>query len=77
MPEPERVRAEIAFKGGQSVSVNVPAEVVEELERALAGGEPASVSFDADDGRYIVVVRMVAFVKRHVRESRVGFGAGA
>jgi acid phosphatase class B len=74
--EPERVRTEIAFKSGQTVSVNVTAEVVEALEQALAGDEPASVSFDADDGRYTVVVRMIAFVKRHVRESRVGFGAG-
>ena len=48
----------------------------ERLERALTEGQPDSVSFDAEDGRYTIVVRMIAFVKRHLRESRVGFGAG-
>ena len=77
MAEHERIRAEIAFKSGQTLGVTVAGEVVEEIERALLKGEPDSVSFEAEDGRYTVVIRMIAFVKRHVRESRVGFGAGA
>ena len=45
------------------------------LERALAGGEDGSVALEASDGRYVVQLRRVVYVKRFVRESRVGFGA--
>jgi hypothetical protein len=75
MADVERVRLEIAFRSGQSLTVNVTPEVVDELEAALAKGSPDAVTFDAEDGRYTAVIRMVAFVKRHARESRVGFGA--
>ena len=74
--ESERVRIEIAFRSGQSFTVNVAGKAAEELEAALAKGEPDALTIDAEDGRYTVVIRMVAFVKRHARESRVGFGAG-
>lgn len=77
MAEVERVRVEIAFRGGQTLGVVVSNDAIEQLERAIHDGDPESVSFEAEDGRYTVVVKMVAFIKRHVRESRVGFGAGA
>jgi hypothetical protein len=70
-----RVRLEISFRGGQSLTVSVAQKTADELEAALAKGEPDAVTFDADDGRYTTVVKMIAFVKRHARESRVGFGA--
>jgi hypothetical protein len=73
--ETERVRVEIAFRSGQSLTVNVTPEVVDGLEAALAKGSAEAVTFEAEDGRYTAVVRMIAFVKRHARESRVGFGA--
>jgi hypothetical protein len=73
--DPERVRLEIAFRSGQSLTVVVIPATADELEAALAKGEPDAFSFDAEDGRYTAVLRMVAFVKRHARESRVGFGA--
>ena len=76
MADAERIRVEIAFRSGQSLTVNVAAKTADELEAALAQGEPEAVSFEAEDGRYTAVVRMIAFVKRHSRESRVGFGAG-
>jgi hypothetical protein len=66
---------EIAFRSGQSLTVHVTPETADELESALAKGAAEAVTFDAEDGRYTTVVRMVAFVKRHVRESRVGFGS--
>jgi hypothetical protein len=75
MAESERVRVEIAFRSGQSLTVNIPVETADELESVLAKGTPDAVTFDADDGRYTAVVRMIAFVKRHARESRVGFGS--
>jgi len=71
----ERARIEIAFRSGQSFTVNVAAKTADELEAALAKGEPEASTFEAEDGRYTVVVRMIAFIKRHARESRVGFGA--
>jgi hypothetical protein len=75
MAETERVRVEIAFRSGQSLTVHIPIATADELEAALAKGSPDAVSFDAEDGRYTAVVKMIAFVKRHARESRVGFGS--
>jgi hypothetical protein len=71
----ERIRIEIAFRSGQSLTVNVDPVTADTLEGALATGEPGAVAFEAEDGRYTAVVRMIAFVKRHAREPRVGFGA--
>jgi len=71
----DRVRIEVAFREGQSLSVWVTTETADEIELALVKGEPDAVVFEAEDGRYTLIVRTVAFVKRHVRESRVGFGA--
>jgi hypothetical protein len=75
MPDAERVKIEIAFRYGQSFTVHVPVETADELEAALAKGAPDAVTFDAEDGRYTAVVKMIAFVKRHARESRTGFGS--
>jgi hypothetical protein len=72
---PERVRLEIAFEGGQSLSVVVPISVAEDLDRALSSNEEKSLEFEADDGRYTVAVRKIVFAKRFDRESPVGFGA--
>jgi hypothetical protein len=71
----DRVRIEVAFREGQSLAIYVNSVTADELEASLARGEPDAVVFDAEDGRYTVVVGTVAFLKRHVRESRVGFGA--
>ncbi len=75
MAEIERLRIEIGFRGGQSLTVNVTPASADALDAALAAGSPDAVSLDAEDGRYTVVIKMIAFVKRHLRESRVGFGA--
>jgi pheromone shutdown protein TraB len=72
----ERVRLEIGFRGGQTLSVHVSPEICDELEQSLGRGDPEALALESDDGRYTVVVKMIAYVKRHVRESRVGFGAG-
>ena len=75
MAEVERVRVEIAFRSGQSLTVNIPVATADELESALAKGASDTVILDAEDGRYTTVVRAIEFVKRHARESRVGFGS--
>ena len=75
MAESEHVRLEIAFDGGQIMGALVSGDDADALERALAGGEDGSVALEASDGRYVVHLRRVVYVKRFVRESRVGFGA--
>ena len=74
MADNDRIRIEIAFDQ-QVLSVLVQQPAVDELDRALAGGQDATFTFDADDGRYTILLRRVVYVKRFARESRVGFGA--
>jgi hypothetical protein len=77
MSETERIRIEIAFVGQQVLSVLVPLQTADDLDRALGGDHDSSFSFEADDGRYTVLLRRVVYVRRSARESRVGFGAVA
>ncbi len=72
----ERTRVEIAFDGGQTLSVLVDHSVAEALEAALAAGDEAAFGLDADDGHYTVALRRVVYVKRFTREGRVGFSSG-
>jgi hypothetical protein len=78
----ERVRIEIAFDGGQIMSALVTAQSADALEQALgaadlrAGAGEAALHLDAEDGRYTIALQRVVYVKRFLRESRVGFGAG-
>ena len=74
MPADDKVRVEVAYEGGQAFTTLMPLEAAEELERKLADGDSGIVTIDAEDGRYAVVLRRVAYVKRFLRESRVGFG---
>jgi hypothetical protein len=80
---PERVRIEIAFDGGQIMSALVAVGSADALEQALgaadlrAGTGEAALSLDAEDGRYTIALQRVVYVKRFLRESRVGFGATA
>jgi hypothetical protein len=70
----ERVRIELAFERGQAFSALVETAVADEIERRLKDGAQGTVDVEAEDGRYIVVLREVAYLKRFARESRVGFG---
>ena len=72
---PERVRIEIGFDAGSGFSALVDASAADELERALASGGDGTFSLDADDGRYVVALRRVVYLKRYARDSRVGFGS--
>jgi hypothetical protein len=75
MADGDRVRLEIAFEGGQALTIFVTAEAADGLERALSEGVEGAHTFEAEDGRYDVAVRKIVFVKRFARESRVGFGS--
>jgi hypothetical protein len=70
----ERVRIEVAFERGQAFSALVDVVVADEIERRLKDGAEGTVDVEAEDGRYVVVLREVAYLKRFARESRVGFG---
>jgi hypothetical protein len=72
----ERTRIEIAFDGGQIMGAYVELPAADELERALGDGREGAVALEAEDGRYTVVLHRVVYVKRFVREGRVGFSSG-
>lgn len=74
MPEAERVRIEVSFDGGQGLGALVEVSTAEDLERALASSSDGTFEFEAEDGHYTVMLRRVVFVKRFLREGRVGFG---
>ena len=74
MPADDKVRVEVAYEGGQAFTALMPLDAADELERRLAAGEEGIVSIEAEDGRYAVVLRRVVYIKRFLRESRVGFG---
>jgi hypothetical protein len=71
--EEERIRVELGFDGGQVLSTLATPASVDELERELGKGDGV-VTLDAADGRFLVALGKVVYVKRHARESRVGFG---
>ena len=73
MSSAERVRIEIAFDGGQIMGALVSLASADELERALSGGADGTLALDANDGKYLVPLRRVVYVKRFARESHVGF----
>ena len=71
MATTDRVRIEIAFDGTQVLSILVPLQTAEDLDRALAGDHDSAYSFEADDGRYTISLRRVVYVKRFAaREPR-------
>jgi hypothetical protein len=74
MPADDKVRVEVAYEGGQAFTALMPLDAADELERRLAAGEEGIVAIEAEDGRYAVVLRRVVYIKRFLRESRVGFG---
>ncbi len=75
MPAEDKVRVEVAYQGGQSFTTLMSNESADELERRLASGDESVLTIDAEDGRYAVVLGHIAYVKRFLRESRVGFGS--
>jgi hypothetical protein len=75
MPAEDKVRVEVAYQGGQSFTTLMSNEAADELERRLASGDESVLAIDAEDGRYAVVLGHIAYVKRFLRESRVGFGS--
>jgi hypothetical protein len=73
----ERLRIEIGFDGGQILGALVELHAADGLEEALTRGDEGAYPVEADDGRYVIALRRVVYVKRFARETRVGFGAVA
>jgi hypothetical protein len=71
----ERVRLDIGFKGGATLTVAVTTLEADALERRLRDGAGALAELEGDDGRLLVVLAHVLYVRRHARGSRVGFSA--
>ena len=71
----ERVRLDIGFKGGATLTVAVTVPEADALEQRLRQGDGGLVELDGDDGRLLVVAAHVLYVRRHARGSRVGFSA--
>jgi hypothetical protein len=57
------------------MAVLVAPEAADALERALQSGSQEAFPLEAEDGRYMVALKRVVYVKRFARESRVGFGS--
>ena len=75
MAEEERIRVEIGFDGGQIMGALVTEASADALEQALERGDDGALALEAADGRYSVALRNVVYLKRFVREGRLGFGA--
>ena len=75
MASEERLRIEVGLDGGHGLAALVSVSVADDLERALAEGREGTLVLEAEDGRYVVVLRRVVYVKRFSRESRLGFGS--
>ena len=74
MASTERIRIEIGFDGGQVMGAHVTESAADELERALASAGDGAFALDTDDGRTLVALRRIVYVKRFAREARLGFG---
>ena len=69
----EKVRIEVAFTGGQTIGALVTPAAADELQAALAGDEPM-FALEADEGRYLIPLRNVVYVRRFSRDTTIGFG---
>jgi len=69
----EFVRVEIGFEGGQILSWLVTVESADALDRTLAAGTSGTLTLESQEGAITLVLERLLYVKRHARESRVGF----
>ena len=71
----DRVRVDIGLEGGSTLTVSVTALEADSLEQRLRSGDGGVVDLESEDGRLLVVLAHVLYVRRHARGSRVGFSA--
>jgi hypothetical protein len=71
----ERVRVDIGFEGGSTLTLAIAALEADSLEQRLRSGDGGVAELESEDGRLLVVLAHVLYVRRHARGSRVGFSA--
>ena len=71
----DRTRVDIGFEGGGTLTVSVTVLEADGLEQRLRSGENGVADLETEDGRLIVALPHVLYVRRHARGSRVGFSA--
>jgi hypothetical protein len=71
----DKVRVDIGLKGGSTLTLSVTALEADSLEQRLRSGDGGVAELDSEDGRLLVVLNHVLYVRRHARGSRVGFSA--
>jgi hypothetical protein len=69
----DRVRLDIGLEGGSTLTVAVTVLEADSLEERLRRSESGVAELVAEDGRLLVVLSHVLYVRRHARGSRVGF----
>jgi hypothetical protein len=74
-PSDDRVRLDIGLEGGSTLTVVVPVHEADSLEQRLRQGDAGVAELDTEDGRLLVVLSHVLYVRHHARGSRVGFSA--
>jgi hypothetical protein len=71
----DRVRMDIGFEGGSVLTVSVTVPEADSFEERLRQGEPGVAELGTEEGRLLVVLAHVLYVRRHSRGGRVGFSA--
>jgi hypothetical protein len=71
----DRVRLDIGLEGGATLTVAVALFEADSLEDRLRKGDSGVAELEGEDGRLLVVLSHVLYVRRHARGSRVGFSA--
>jgi hypothetical protein len=69
----DKARVDIGFEGGSVLSVSVTVLEADSLEQRLKAGDPGVAELETEEGRLLVVLSHVLYVRRHSRGSRVGF----
>ena len=69
----ERVRLDVGFEGGSVLSINATVLEADSLEERLRKSDGGVAELETDEGRLLVVLAHVLYVRRHARGARVGF----
>ena len=71
----DRARVDIGFEGGSTLTISVSPLEADSLEQRLRAGDGGVADLETEEGRLLVVLAHVLYVRRHARGSRVGFSA--
>ena len=71
----DRARVDIGFEGGSTLTVSIVPLEADSLEQRLRAGDGGIAELETEEGRLLIVLAHVLYVRRHSRGSRVGFSA--